>query len=118
MILWQVVMNKSAETAVYMAELEARALYNPRNPAGPLPTSLRPALNAALDEEGVQPAAARDIFAALAGAGGGDGTRLSAAVLERAFAGAAEEDGSDARTIDYYGFLRIVGKTRVEWPRY
>lgn len=35
------VMNKGAETYVFMGELETRNLYDPRNPTGPLPTSLR-----------------------------------------------------------------------------
>ena len=32
------VMNKGAETRVFMDELEARGLYDRRNPTGPLPT--------------------------------------------------------------------------------
>ena len=50
--------------------------------------------------------------------GGSSDADIAAAVLERAFAvAAAEEGGLDPRTIDYYGFLRIVGKGRIEWPR-
>ena len=47
------VMNKGAETMVFMQELESRNLYDPRNPTGPLPTSLRPNLNKALQIEGI-----------------------------------------------------------------
>ena len=40
------VVNKGAETRhYYMEQLEAAGLYDPRNPMGPLPTSLRPASN-------------------------------------------------------------------------
>ena len=39
------VVNKGAETRLYMEQLEAAGLYDPRNPMGPLPTSLRPASN-------------------------------------------------------------------------
>jgi hypothetical protein len=37
--------NKGAETRIYMSLLEQQQLYNPRDPTGPLPTSLRPQLN-------------------------------------------------------------------------
>ena len=63
-------MNKGAETRVYMEELERRGLYDRRNPTGPLPTSLRPQLNAALQREGVNARTTDRIFDALGGTNG------------------------------------------------
>eukprot|EP00978_Attheya_sp_CCMP212_P028752 scaffold100242_cov31-Attheya_sp.AAC.1 len=59
------IVNKGAETRVYMEELERRGMYDPRNPTGPLPTSLRPKLNQALNQEKMDPQAASLIFRAL-----------------------------------------------------
>ena len=80
-----VVMNKSAETGVFMGELERRGMYDPRNPTGPLPTSLRPRLNAAIGAEPIDPTASRLVFRALAGAEAGEATPvLSSDRLARA----------------------------------
>jgi hypothetical protein len=118
-------MNKNAETAVYMAELESRGMYNPRNPAGPLPTSLRPALDRAIETGGINPQSVGAIFRALAanersgsGSGGAGASVLSASGLERAFSQAATDLGTgEPTTLDYYGFLHLIQReVPVVWP--
>jgi hypothetical protein len=95
-------MNKGAETRVYMEELERRGFYDRRNPTGPLPTSLRPQLNAALQREGVKPRTTDIIFDALGGTNG----RLEAGQISAIF----------KHNLDYYGFLDLIGKDSVIWP--
>jgi hypothetical protein len=96
------IMNKGAETKVFMDQLEERGLYDKRNPTGPLPTSLRPQLNRVLQEEGVDPTTSDRVYQAL---GGRDG-RLRAEQVKQIF-------GSD---MDYYGFLELIGKESITWP--
>ena len=107
-------MNKSAETAVFMAELERRGLYDRRNPTGPLPTSLRTALDQQMQEEGVGVAAARKCFGALVGGGVTEpGALLTAERLERTIR--ASTGGETA--LDYYSFQALIGQSsRVVWP--
>lgn len=108
------VMNKSAETALFMAALAQRGLYDPRNPAGPLPTSLRPALNTALQAEGVDAAAAHIVYRALAGGapGGEGGASLTAQRLERTY-----REATGGQPLDYYSFQALVGhQARIVWP--
>ena len=105
-------MNKGAETAIYMDELERRGLYDRRNPTGPLPTNLRPEMNRVLEKEGLGEDAVDVVFGALVGDAftvGGD-RRLTREELERVF---GERD-----VIDYYGFLELVGNNNINWPRY
>ena len=83
--------NKNAETAVYMRQLEQRRLYNRNDPTGPLPTSLRPALDDQLSCEPISPAASRLAFRALRDADG---------------------------PLDWFSFLNRVGAEQVEWPPY
>jgi len=83
--------NKNAETAVYMRQLEQRRLYNRNEPTGPLPTSLRPALDDQLSREPISPAASRLAFRALRDADG---------------------------PLDWFSFLNRVGAEKVEWPPY
>ncbi len=85
-----VAINKNAETAVYMRELEQRRLYNRNDPTGPLPTSLRPALDAQLSREPISPEASKLAFRAL----------------------------RDAPTLDWFSFLERIGAEQVIWPRY
>ena len=99
------VMNKGAETRVFMNELESRGLYDRRNPTGPLPTSLRPALNKKLQAEGLDPSALDLVFQAFAGVDQGD---LSAAQLEDVF--------GERKKIDYYDFLKALGTDSILWP--
>ena len=95
-------MNKGAETYLFMSELESRKLYDPRNPASPLPTSLRPALNKQLQNEGI----------------------LDDRAIELAYRGllagsdrtASEEAG--AEFMDYYDFLKEIGPNAISWPKY
>ena len=101
------VVNKGAETATYMYELESRGLYDRRNPAGPLPTSLRPRLNDILNREGIDPVAAEVVFRALSG--GRD--LLTDEALRETF-------GEGRESLDYYGFVGLVGESRISWPRY
>ena len=85
-----VAINKNAETAVYMRELEQRRLYDSHDPTGPLPTSLRPALDAQLSREPISPEASKLAFRAL----------------------------RDAPTLDWFSFLERIGAEQVVWPRY
>lgn len=113
-------MNKGAETALYMDELERRGMYDRRNPTGPLPTSLRPRLSAAIDAEGLDPVTVDAVFRALQGGGSGEGegaatssssssSELTLDQLERAYR------GRDA--LDYYDFLDLIGSGNIAWPR-
>ena len=86
-----VAINKNAETAVYMRELEQRRLYNRNDPTGPLPTSLRPALDAELSRESINPEASRLAFRALQNA---------------------------PTPLDWFSFLERIGAEQVVWPRY
>lgn len=95
-------LNKNAETALYMGELETRGLYDKHNPSTPLPTSLRPTLNAALQREKVPPEAASLAFRSLSG-----GARtLSADGLARL----------GPEPLDYFSFIDLVGKMNMVWP--
>ena len=85
-----VAINKNAETAVYMRELEQRRLYNKNDPTGPLPTSLRPALDAQLSRESINPEASKLAFRALQNA---------------------------ATPLDWFSFLERIDAD-VVWPRY
>ena len=86
-----VAINKNAETAVYMRELEQRRLYNRNDPTGPLPTSLRPALDAQLSRESINPEASKLAFRALQNA---------------------------PTPLDWFSFLERIGAEQVAWPRY
>ena len=99
------IMNKGAETRVFMEQLEDRGLYHKHNPAGPLPTSLRPQLNAILQSEGTDHKTVEKIFKAL----GGNGGFLKKDVLRGTFS---------SKAIDYYDFIDMVGKDTVSWPNY
>ncbi|CAB9520682.1 expressed unknown protein [Seminavis robusta] len=100
------VMNKGAETRVYMEELEGRGLYDRRNPTGPLPSSLRPAMNRAIQAEGLDKRAVDLVFRSFS-SGSRDGT-LSTEQIDRIFQGRDE--------MDYYDYLKIVGTDSVRWP--
>ena len=92
------VMNKGAETRVFMEELEVRGLYDPRNPTGPLPTSLRPALNQRLQAEGV----------------------LDRMAIDRAYdvlVGWSQTAEPATEYIDYYQFLKMFGPNSISWPK-
>jgi hypothetical protein len=100
-------MNKGAETKVYMDLLEERQLYNPRDPAGPLPTSLRPKLNRILQDEGIDPATVRRLFQALSGDRSTAGATINVHSLKKRF---------EAHPMDYYEFLDLMGKVSISWP--
>ena len=100
------VMNKGAETRIFMQELELRKLYDSRNPTGPLPTSLRPVLNKKLQTEGILDSRAIDLTYD-AFAGGGD----------RATETASLDGEISDEYIDYYDFLKIIGPNSISWPR-
>ena len=119
-------MNKGAETAVFMSELESRGLYDPRDPLGPLPTTQRAALNRVLDADGVDGSAADAVFRAMAR---GE-PRLTRAALEAVFrdaeAATADGDGTTGASraaaaappvLDYYSFLSLIGRQNVIWPQ-
>jgi hypothetical protein len=114
------IVNKGAETRVYMEELERRGMYDPRNPTGPLPTSLRPKLNQALNQEKMDPQAASLIFRVLSSSSKSnpnapphknnenDANVISATSLKDAFRGET--------VLDYYGFLNLIGTSSISWP--
>lgn len=97
-------MNKGAETRVYMDLLEERQLYNPRDPTGPLPTSLRPKLNRLLQDEGIDQTTMTRVFLAL---NDGKSPTIDVKELRRRFEG---------HPMDYYEFLELVGKDSITWP--
>lgn len=98
-------MNKGAETRLYMDQLEERGLYDRRNPTGPLPTSLRPKLNAALQREGLSQSSVARIYDLLKG----DGTsELTTRRVEQLF--------GDKEALDYYDFLKLLGENSILWP--
>ena len=99
-------MNKGAETRVYLQELEARGILDPRNPTGPLPSSLRPILNGQLQLEGILEPRVVD--------------RTYQALTSRLFR-LGEDDGMQQETteglrIDYYQFLEWFGPNSIVWP--
>ena len=96
-------MNKGAETRIYMDELERRGLYDPRNPTGPLPTSLRPKLNKVLQTEDIEMPIREKTFKAL----GGQNGKLNANIVKGKF-----QDGD----LDYYKFLNMIGTDSISWP--
>ena len=107
-----VTVNKSAETSVFMAELERRELYDRRNPTGPLPTSLRSALDKQVQADGVDAAAARKCFRALLGGDVEPGALLTAERLERTIRVATGGE----RALDYYSFQTLVTEqSRIVW---
>ena len=109
------VMNKGAETIVFMQELEARKLYDPRNPTGPLPTSLRPNLNKALQIEGiVDPRAIDRTYQVLYG------ESITSTSQEGILSeGTSSSSGPFADGfLDYYDFLKLFGPNSITWPKY
>lgn len=111
------VMNKSVETGVYMEELIRRGLLDPRNPAGPLPTSLRPQLSKMVGSEEVDEQAAAIAFRGLLGAEGGQPEALThpaltAERLERTYL-----EATGGSPLDYYSFQALVSRyARPVWP--
>ena len=110
------VMNKSVETRLYMQLLQKEGLYDPRNPAGPLPSSLRPQLNALLQQqqqqEGLKSSTVieRVYRMLLSSDRSTTGRELSKDQLDRFF---TETVGRD--TLDYYDFLRLLGPNTVSY---
>jgi hypothetical protein len=107
-------MNKGAETRVFMEELEYRGLYNPRNPTGPLPTSLRPSLNKALQNEGILDSRAIDItYNAF--------TTNTNTITNNKDDGDNNGDNNNNNNngeyVDYYNFLKMIGTDSISWPK-
>ena len=100
-------MNKGAETRLYMQELQAAGLYDPRNPTGPLPTSLRPQLNARLQQVPIESSTAERVFAALLRSAANNNNnnnhseKLTTAQLDRIF--------KEKNAMDYYEFIGLLG---------
>ena len=99
------VMNKGAETRVFMEELERRGLYDARNPMGPLPTSLRPTLNQQLQSEGILDNRAIDRTYETLIVGEGSRSELLRA------------DDATTKFLDYYDFLKLFGPSSITWPK-
>jgi len=117
------VVNKGAETAIYMDELERRGLYDRRNPTGPLPTNLRPEMNKVLEKEGLGEDTVDVVFDALVGAGGDAGGSSAGAATSAGGESLLTREGlervfGERDVIDYYGFLELVPNNRINWPRY
>ena len=102
-------MNKGAETKVYMDLLEERGLYDRRNPTGPLPTSLRPQLNAQLQKEGIQSNFVKHKTFLILGGSESSG-ELQQDKLKEVL---SQREGN---SIDYYDFLELIGKESITWP--
>ena len=102
-------MNKGAETRVFMEELEDRGLYNPRNPTGPLPTSLRPALNKVLQKEGILDSRAIDITY--------NAFTAAANTNTNAITNSKEDGDNNGEYVDYYTFLKMIGTDSISWPK-
>lgn len=103
--------NKSAETKVYMGLLGERHLFNPRDPTGPLPTSLRPKLNAMLQQDGVDERTAKRVFEALVETKGGGGRGSIATLSVEAL-----KQQLEIQPLDYYSFLDLLGTPSIVWP--
>ena len=95
-------MNKGAETRIYMEELQAAGLYDPRNPTGPLPTSLRPKLNALIQNKPLSEDVLDRVYSVMTG-GTGKITREDI------------DDLTKSGPLDYYSFLELIGTDRVTW---
>ena len=115
-------MNKGVETRVYMQLLEEQGLYNPRNPTGPLPTSLRPQLNAILNQQQqIDDTTITMVYNALlsrqeeqndAGNASSNKNQSKQQELNLDFLETVFADG-----MDYYGFLDLLGGTKsISWP--
>eukprot|EP01083_Nonionella_stella_P218666 783952_1 len=122
------VINKGAETYLYMEQLESRGLYDRRNPAGPLPTSLRPQLNGILQKEGLKGLTVDRMFGILSSSGngcGGDGdgdgdgdgegdSYITNESIEN-LSMFTDEDGRHKDSADYYDFVRLLGSDSISW---
>lgn len=128
-------MNKGAETALFMQQLEQAGLYDPRNPTGPLPTSLRPQLNAILQQEGLRQATVDRVYDLMAATGASDSSLKTAAdksrkvvtiqsVTENLFGGVSSKNENDGdrlassdgtTTLDYYDFVKLLGAETISW---
>jgi len=106
-------MNKGAETRTFMEELEARRLYDRRYPTGPLPTSLRPKLNAEIQKEGISMAAIQKVFDSICSRAGTATSPCRELTAPQLIDGLFEGDREE---IDYYDFLRTVGENNIVWP--
>jgi hypothetical protein len=100
------VMNKGAETRLYMEQLQEQGLYDPRNPAmGPLPTSLRPQMNAILQELGMDLTSVSQLF-----------DRLKDSKANAVTAASLETNLFRNRgTIDCYDFISCLGPESISW---
>ena len=108
-------MNKGAETALYMQQLESAGLYDPRNPTGPLPTSLRPHLNARLQQQGLERSTVDRIYDLIAAGGDSKKVVTAQSVTDNLFgAGASrKQDGM----LDYYEFVHLLGTESISWEQ-
>lgn len=97
-------MNKGAETRLYMDELIASGLYDARNPTGPLPTSLRPQLNLLLQTQGLEEKTTDRVYDILRRGSG----EITAAKIHDLM---SENNGA----LDYYDFVRLLGADTVSW---
>ena len=120
------VVNKGAETRLYMNLLEQHGLYDRRNPAGPLPTSLRPQLNALLQKEGVSAEAAYQIYSLAfcsrsgrASLVGQDEDSSCPVDLSTIFVNnqANDDNGTtpSVEALDYYDFVKMLGEKSISW---
>mmetsp|Transcript_9375 Transcript_9375/g.14022 ORF Transcript_9375/g.14022 Transcript_9375/m.14022 type:complete len:189 (+) Transcript_9375:204-770(+) len=112
------VINKGAETYLYMDQLESRGLYDRRNPTGPLPTSLRPQLNGILQKEGLKGVTVDRMFEILSSNGSGsdsDGDRYVTNESIENLPMFRDEDGLRKDSADYFDFVRLLGSDSISW---
>jgi hypothetical protein len=105
------VINKGAETSIYMQQLQSAGLYDPRNPTGPLPSSLRPNLNEVLQKQGLSAATVDRVYYILLDKGGKstDNKMMTIETIDRLFQTVIPEGGSESSAWDYYDFVRLLG---------
>ena len=100
-------MNKGAETRLYMDELQAAGLYDARNPTGPLPTSLRPQLNTILQKQGLQTETVDRVYSLILQNSKGK-EDITKSKLDAFLA-------QNGGVLDYYDFIRLLGPDTVSW---
>jgi hypothetical protein len=104
--------NKSIETRIYMTLLEQYKLYNPRDPTGPLPTSLRPKLNDILqNNDNVDIEIIHRVYAALCKdiqSTTSTTTTTTTTTAKEGFSAKQLQNRFKNHSMDYYEFLELI----------
>lgn len=106
-------MNKGVETRIYNQLLERYQLYNPHNPASPLPTSLRPQLDDILQSQDVDAYTIDAIYDRLVRSD----TTTSAAGASRTLTREQLDQllFSKQDALDFYEFVDLLGVDNISW---